>query len=52
MIVKCRFDDGWAFGFNISTKAEGSFPVPCLKAIQTTGNQSDDVLNIYTDNKD
>ncbi|KAI9312318.1 hypothetical protein DFJ73DRAFT_885809, partial [Zopfochytrium polystomum] len=26
VIVKCKFDDGWGFGFNMTTKMEGSFP--------------------------
>ncbi|KAI8800777.1 hypothetical protein BJ742DRAFT_716584 [Cladochytrium replicatum] len=32
VIVKCKFDDGWAFGFNMTTKMEGSFPLACLAA--------------------
>ncbi|KAH9276363.1 hypothetical protein BASA83_001054 [Batrachochytrium salamandrivorans] len=35
VIVKCKFDDGWAFGFNMSTKQEGSFPMACVASIQT-----------------
>ncbi|KAI9190715.1 uncharacterized protein BJ171DRAFT_606663 [Polychytrium aggregatum] len=30
IIVKCKFDDGWAFGFNVSTSQEGSFPLACV----------------------
>ncbi|KAI8813199.1 hypothetical protein BJ742DRAFT_704841 [Cladochytrium replicatum] len=32
VIVKCKFDDGWAFGFNMTTKMEGCFPLACLAA--------------------
>ncbi|KAJ1557792.1 hypothetical protein HK096_005328, partial [Nowakowskiella sp. JEL0078] len=30
VIVKCKFDDGWGFGFNMTTKQEGCFPVACV----------------------
>ncbi|KAJ1565889.1 hypothetical protein HK096_007729 [Nowakowskiella sp. JEL0078] len=30
IIVKCKFDDGWGFGFNMTTKQEGCFPVACV----------------------
>ncbi|KAJ3183799.1 hypothetical protein HDU87_005915 [Geranomyces variabilis] len=30
VIVKCKFDDGWGFGFNMTTKQEGSFPLACV----------------------
>ena len=30
VIVKVKFDDGWAFGFNMNTKQEGSFPLACV----------------------
>ncbi|KAI9335355.1 hypothetical protein DFJ73DRAFT_629447 [Zopfochytrium polystomum] len=30
VIVKCKFDDGWGFGFNMTTKMEGSFPLACV----------------------
>lgn len=30
VILKCKFDDGWAFGFNVITKREGSFPMACV----------------------
>ncbi|KAI9359669.1 hypothetical protein DFJ73DRAFT_817171, partial [Zopfochytrium polystomum] len=34
VIVKCKFNDGWGFGFNMTTKMEGSFPhtyvAPCV----------------------
>ncbi|EGF77335.1 hypothetical protein BATDEDRAFT_91681 [Batrachochytrium dendrobatidis JAM81] len=36
IIVKCKFDDGWAFGFNMSTKQEGSFPMACISPIQAS----------------
>nr|KAJ3402555.1 hypothetical protein HK105_004264 [Polyrhizophydium stewartii] len=35
VIVKCKFDDGWAFGFNMSTKQEGSFPLACVAPLTT-----------------
>lgn len=30
VIVKAKFDDGWALGFNLTTKQEGSFPLACV----------------------
>jgi hypothetical protein len=30
VIVKAKFDDGWALGLNITTKQEGSFPLACV----------------------
>lgn len=38
VIVKANFDDGWAFGLNITTESEGSFPLNCLSDL----NVSDD----------
>ncbi|KAJ3279039.1 hypothetical protein HK104_001828 [Borealophlyctis nickersoniae] len=35
VIVKCKFDDGWAFGFNMTTKQEGSFPLACVAPYNT-----------------
>ncbi|KAJ3054588.1 hypothetical protein HK097_001369 [Rhizophlyctis rosea] len=35
VIVKCKFDDGWAFGFNMRTKQEGSFPLACVAPYNT-----------------
>lgn len=32
IIVKCKFDDGWAIGYNMSTKQEGSFPMACVNS--------------------
>jgi hypothetical protein len=33
--VKEKFDDGWAFGFNITTESHGSFPLRCLSDLNT-----------------
>ncbi|KAJ3286570.1 hypothetical protein HDU76_007958, partial [Blyttiomyces sp. JEL0837] len=30
VIVKHQFDDGWGFGFSMTSKTEGSFPLACL----------------------
>ncbi|KAJ3394324.1 hypothetical protein HDU92_007014 [Lobulomyces angularis] len=30
IIVKNKFDDGWALGYNMTTKQEGSFPLACV----------------------
>ncbi|KAJ3382035.1 hypothetical protein HDU92_004989 [Lobulomyces angularis] len=30
IIVKNSFDDGWALGYNMTTKMEGSFPLACV----------------------
>ncbi|KAJ3011723.1 UNVERIFIED_CONTAM: WD repeat-containing protein 74 [Siphonaria sp. JEL0065] len=30
IILKCEYDDGWAFGFNTRTKKEGTFPLDIL----------------------
>eukprot|EP00842_Homolaphlyctis_polyrhiza_P001127 jgi/Hompol1/2014/HPOL_001211-RA len=38
VIVKCKFDDGWGFGFNMTTKAEGSFPLACVAPL-TVANE-------------
>ena len=37
IIVKCKFDDGWAFGFNMNTKHEGSFPLACVAPLDYDG---------------
>ncbi|KAI8924113.1 hypothetical protein BC831DRAFT_394638, partial [Entophlyctis helioformis] len=33
VILKVSFDDGWAYGFNMVTKQEGSFPLACVAPI-------------------
>ncbi|OAJ37785.1 hypothetical protein BDEG_21777 [Batrachochytrium dendrobatidis JEL423] len=33
IIIKTIFDDGWAFGYNMVTKQEGSFPMECVGPI-------------------
>lgn len=38
MIVKCQFDDGWALGYNMSTKQEGSFPMACVSGGGNSGD--------------
>lgn len=30
MLVKIKFDDGWAYGMNMTSKKEGSFPLACV----------------------
>jgi hypothetical protein len=30
ILVKSRFDDGWAFGKNLTSKQEGNFPLACV----------------------
>ncbi|KAJ3102247.1 hypothetical protein HDU97_000683 [Phlyctochytrium planicorne] len=30
VIVKCNFDDGWGYGYNMTTKQEGAFPMACV----------------------
>ncbi|KAJ3140123.1 hypothetical protein HK101_003555 [Irineochytrium annulatum] len=30
VVVKCKFDDGWGYGFNMTTNREGSFPLACV----------------------
>ncbi|KAJ1555947.1 hypothetical protein HK405_010046 [Cladochytrium tenue] len=30
VVVKCKFDDGWGYGLNVTTKMEGSFPLACV----------------------
>ncbi|KAJ3115699.1 hypothetical protein HDU96_000178 [Phlyctochytrium bullatum] len=32
VVVKCQFDDGWGYGFNMTTKQEGAFPLACVAA--------------------
>ncbi|KAJ3233414.1 Sorbin and SH3 domain-containing protein 1 [Chytriomyces hyalinus] len=34
VIVQEEYDDGWAYGVNLTTKAEGSFPLDCLENYQ------------------
>ncbi|KAJ1560392.1 hypothetical protein HK405_007265 [Cladochytrium tenue] len=38
VIVKARFDDGWGYGFNMTTKMEGSFPLACVAAYTAAGD--------------
>ncbi|KAJ3396300.1 hypothetical protein HDV05_003197, partial [Chytridiales sp. JEL 0842] len=38
VIVKLKFDDGWAFGFNMTTKTEGSFPLACVAPYAPEGS--------------
>jgi len=40
IIVKCKFDDGWCLGYNLSTKQEGSFPMACVSTLSTTDARS------------
>lgn len=37
VIVKVKFDDGWAMGYNMSTKQEGSFPLACVAPFSSNG---------------
>lgn len=30
VIVRAKFDDGWGYGYNLSTKKEGTFPLACV----------------------
>ncbi|KAJ3264187.1 Sorbin and SH3 domain-containing protein 2 [Chytriomyces hyalinus] len=34
VVVQQEYDDGWAYGVNLTTKAEGSFPLDCLENYQ------------------
>ncbi|KAJ1558758.1 hypothetical protein HK405_013043, partial [Cladochytrium tenue] len=29
ILVKCKFDDGWGYGVNMTTRMEGTFPLAC-----------------------
>ncbi|KAI8914254.1 hypothetical protein EDD86DRAFT_198874 [Gorgonomyces haynaldii] len=40
IIVKVKFDDGWAWGFNMNTKQEGSFPLACVAPLDYDANSS------------
>lgn len=40
IVVKNKFDDGWAFGFNVDTKQEGSFPFGCLAPIGSSASEN------------
>ncbi|KAJ3023851.1 hypothetical protein HKX48_000539 [Thoreauomyces humboldtii] len=40
VIVKCKFDDGWGFGFNMTTKQEGSFPLACVAPYNSGANSN------------
>ncbi|KAI8914357.1 hypothetical protein EDD86DRAFT_199160 [Gorgonomyces haynaldii] len=35
IIVKVKFDDGWAAGFNMNTKQEGTFPLACVAPLDS-----------------
>ncbi|KAJ3098470.1 hypothetical protein HDU97_003969 [Phlyctochytrium planicorne] len=37
VIVKCQFDDGWGYGFNMTTKQEGTFPIACVAPYNDSG---------------
>jgi hypothetical protein len=37
VIVKMKFDDGWGYGFNMTTKMEGSFPLACVAPFDREG---------------
>lgn len=34
VIIQAKFDDGWAFGTNITTECNGSFPLNCLTELE------------------
>ncbi|KAJ3067858.1 hypothetical protein HK102_007322 [Quaeritorhiza haematococci] len=40
VIVKTKFDDGWALGYNMTTKQEGSFPLACVAPYNPEGKVS------------
>ncbi|EGF77336.1 hypothetical protein BATDEDRAFT_36031 [Batrachochytrium dendrobatidis JAM81] len=42
VVVKCKFDDGWAFGYNMETKQEGSFPLACMDIPESVRNSLPD----------
>ncbi|KAI8853627.1 hypothetical protein BC829DRAFT_439750 [Chytridium lagenaria] len=42
VIVKCTFDDGWAYGYNVTTQQEGSFPIACVGPPGTNPNVNRD----------
>jgi hypothetical protein len=42
VIIKESFDDGWAFGLNITTNNQGSFPLICLSVLSANENVPSD----------
>lgn len=40
IVVKNRFDDGWAFGFNMTTELEGNFPLACVGPINYRASEA------------
>ncbi|KAJ3137924.1 hypothetical protein HK101_003798 [Irineochytrium annulatum] len=40
VVVKCKFDDGWGYGYNMTTKQEGSFPLACVSPYSAEQRQS------------
>jgi hypothetical protein len=38
VIIQEKFDDGWAFGLNITTNNQGSFPLICLSVLSANEN--------------
>ncbi|KAI8924114.1 hypothetical protein BC831DRAFT_551641 [Entophlyctis helioformis] len=37
VLVKAKFDDGWATGVNLDSREEGSFPMDCLVPVRSGG---------------
>ena len=44
--VKAKFDDGWAYGLNLTSKKEGSFPLACVESLSgfKSKNSSSNIL--------
>ncbi|KAJ3028075.1 UNVERIFIED_CONTAM: Sorbin and SH3 domain-containing protein 2 [Siphonaria sp. JEL0065] len=45
ILVQHQFDDGWAYGLNISSNKEGNFPVDCLLSESGAPSNTDKSLN-------
>jgi len=41
VIVEEKFNDGWAFGKNITTDCKGSFPLKCLSQKKISENENE-----------
>jgi hypothetical protein len=40
VLVKTKFDDGWAYGVNMATKEEGNFPMACVDELGSAGRDA------------
>jgi hypothetical protein len=51
ILIKSRFDDGWAYGINMDTKQEGNFPLACVAGLDDDVEDGSDMRDSWAYSK-